>query len=79
MQLREKMLTRNDRSCPLRSDCRRESDRNFFGSLFEKNWEVLVIKTNERTGKADWMTLCCEAAEAVFPEEWHKRPVLACC
>lgn len=78
MTLREKMLTRSDRTCPLRSDCRQESDRRFFSSLFEKQWEVLVIKTNERTGKPDWLTLCCEAAEALFPGEHRRRTASAC-
>ncbi len=63
MKLAEKMFSRSDMRCPLRSDCREESDRRYFGSLFERDWEVFVIKQDRRTGTHNWFTLCCETAK----------------
>ena len=63
MTLAEKMFTRSDPQCLLRSNCREESDRRYFGSLFERDWEVFVIKKDSRTGTHNWFTLCCESAK----------------
>jgi hypothetical protein len=62
MGLAEKMFSRSSTSCPLRSDCVRESNNRYFESLFEDDWEVFVIRRNSEAGKFDWFTLCCEAA-----------------
>ena len=64
MGLAEKMFSRATTTCPLRSDCRQESDRKYFESLFDEDWEVFVIKRDDKKGKFDWFTLCCEEANA---------------
>lgn len=51
--------------CPIRSDCRREADKKFFTGLFDKEWEVFVIRHDEVAKKYDWFTLCCDAAEPI--------------
>jgi hypothetical protein len=33
-------------------------------SLFERDWEVFVIKHDEDTGKFKWFTECCERLAA---------------
>ena len=60
MGLAEKMFSRSSTTCPLRSDCKRESNKRFFASLFETDWEVFVIKRDNENDKFDWFTLCCE-------------------
>ena len=62
MHLAEKMFGRSTVACPLRSDCKKESDRKFADSLFAEDWEVFVIKRNDADGSFRWFTLCCEAA-----------------
>ena len=63
MHLAEKMFSRSTKSCPIRSDCKNESDRRFVDKLFERDWEVFVIKRNDDEGRFDWFTLCCEEAD----------------
>ena len=63
MGLAEKMFSRPSMACPLRSDCKRESNQRYFASLFETDWEVFVIKRDNDSGKFDWFTLCCEEAK----------------
>jgi hypothetical protein len=67
MDLRDKTFTK-ETTCELRSPCREESDRQYFGNLFERDWEVFVIKHDESRGKHTWFTLCCEAANALTNE-----------
>jgi hypothetical protein len=62
MGLAEKMFSRSSTACPLRSDCKNESNKRYFASLFEKDWEVFVIKRDNGNDKFDWFTLCCEEA-----------------
>jgi hypothetical protein len=62
MHLAEKMFSRSKMSCPVRSDCKKESDRRFFDNLFDDDWEVFVIKRNNAEDNFRWFTLCCEAA-----------------
>jgi len=62
MHLAEKMFSRCKTSCPVRSDCKKESDRRYFDKLFDEDWEVFVIKRNNDEGNFHWFTLCCEAA-----------------
>ena len=78
MNLAKKMFTRETKSCPMRSDCKKESDKRYFGSLFETDWEVFVVKRNSEKGLFDWFTLCCEDAR---PEIDDKRNNFAatCC
>ena len=57
MNLAEKMFTRGAKSCPIRSDCKRESDRRYFASLFQSDWEVFVVKRNNEKGLFEWFTL----------------------
>ena len=64
MELRDKTLTKQ-KGCELRSLCREESDRQFFGDLFARDWEVFVIKHDKASGKHTWFTLCCEVADAL--------------
>jgi hypothetical protein len=63
MGLAEKMFSRTT-TCPLRSDCHRDSTNRYFKSLFENDWEVFVIQRDNEAGKFDWFTLCCEAARS---------------
>ena len=62
MALADKMFTRATRTCPVRSDCRKESNRKYFDSLFDSDWEVLVVRHDDEKNKFEWFTLCCEAA-----------------
>ena len=75
VELRQKFI---DVSCPVRSACRAESDRKFFGRLFDSDWEVFVIKKDERTGKFGWTVLCCDAAPVNIGNE-SKYQSAACC
>ena len=60
MGLGEKMFSRSTSICPLRSDCAQKTNRAYFHSLFERDWEVFVIKRDEKKDGFDWFTLCCE-------------------
>lgn len=62
MHLAEKMFGRSTKQCPIRSDCKNESDRKFVDNLFAEDWEVFVIKHDDDRGSFRWFTLCCEAA-----------------
>ena len=62
MGLSEKMFSRSNTRCPLRSMCRKESDGKYFDTLFDGDWEVFVIRRDDEKGKFDWFTLCCEGA-----------------
>jgi hypothetical protein len=62
MALADKMFSRETRTCPVRSDCRRESNKRYFDSLFDRDWDVFVVKRDNEKNKFDWFTLCCEAA-----------------
>jgi hypothetical protein len=64
MGLAEKMFSRATTTCPLRSDCHKDSNKRYFKSLFEDDWEVFVIRRDNERGKFDWFTLCCEAAQS---------------
>ena len=78
MGLAEKMFSRPTMTCPLRSDCRKESDKKYFESLLDRSWEVFVIKRDDEKGKFDWFTLCCETERATK----NDRPNIfsaACC
>ncbi len=68
MTLSEKMFTRTEKGCELRSPCREASDRQYIGDLFARDWEVFVIKHDETRGKHTWFTLCCEAADALMAQ-----------
>ena len=62
MNLAEKMFSRSKLICPLRSDCKKRSDRRYFDSLFDHDWEVFVIRRDDKEGNFNWFTQCCEAA-----------------
>jgi hypothetical protein len=62
MDLSQKMFSRENATCPVRSDCKKESDRKYFDTLFDDDWEVLVIKRDNIRQTFDWFTLCCESA-----------------
>lgn len=64
MNLSEKMFSPSIRTCPLRSDCSKSSSSAYFQSLFEKDWEVFVIRRDNEKHEFDWFTLCCEAADS---------------
>ena len=55
------------KACDLRSDCWREADGQFFGALFEREWEVFVIREDPATGGFKGQTICCDAALPVMP------------
>ena len=63
MGLSDKMFCKGNLGCPPRSDCGRPSNRAYFTTLFEKEWEVFVIKRDKTNDRFDWYTLCCDAAE----------------
>ena len=63
MGLAEKMFSRSNTKCPLRSDCTEKSNRVFFDKLFDNDWEVFVIKRDDEGNKFDWFTICCESAD----------------
>jgi hypothetical protein len=62
MDLAEQKRGSTNGQCPLRSDCREEADKAFFTGLFEKEWEVFVIRRNDETNVYESFTLCCDAA-----------------
>ena len=62
MGLAEKMFSRSSKTCAIRSDCKNESDKRYFKELFDSEWEVFVIRRNDRTGNLEWFTRCCESA-----------------
>jgi hypothetical protein len=62
MHLAEKMFSRPSKVCPLQSSCGRSSNKAYFDSLFDDDWEVFVIKRDREAEKFDWFTLCCEQA-----------------
>ena len=64
MSLSEKMFARSSKTCPVRSDCKKQSDKKYFDSLFDDDWEVFVIERDDERGKFDWFTQCCEAISA---------------
>ena len=72
MGLGEKMFCRSNTTCPLRSECGKESDRKYFDTLFDRDWEVFVIRRDEEKGKFDWFTLCCETGQ-------HEQNALYAC
>lgn len=65
-------------ACYLRSMCKTNADREFFGSMFEREWEVFVIKRDPITGKLKGETVCCEAAPVGMRYE-SKFDAAACC
>ena len=78
MVLADKMFSRERKTCPLRSDCRRESNRKYFDSLFDHDWEVFVVKRDNDQGKFDWFTLCCEAASTIINDKRNHCATATC-
>jgi len=66
MELVEKMSCRTDGKCRELTDCCGDVDRHYGESLFDKDWEVFVIKRNDESGRFDWFTLCCESESKAF-------------
>ena len=61
MELADKMFTRSSTTPPHRSSCSGKPDRKYVESLFDHDdWEVFVIKHDEKKGQFDYFTLCCE-------------------
>ena len=77
MGLAEKMFSRSTKSCPLRSDCRSESNKKYFESLFDDEWEVFVIKRDAEKGGFDWFTLCCDAAQLTTNDQRNIVPAVS--
>lgn len=59
MGFRDKFIQKD---CHLRSACRKDADRRAFKSLFEREWEVFVVKRDPSTGGYKGETVCCEEA-----------------
>lgn len=59
MSFREKFISAK---CYLRSLCTPERDAAASKSLFERDWDVFVVKHDPATGKYRSQTLCCDAA-----------------
>lgn len=53
--------------------CRREVKARAGESLFERDWEVLVIKRDPASGEYSTTTLCCESSR-----ELEALAVLCC-
>lgn len=64
MMLKEKMFSKGSTVCPVRSTCRENSDGQYFRTLFERDWEVFVIKRDQTSGGHKWFTQCCEMLRA---------------
>ena len=77
MGLAEKMFSRSTKTCPLRSDCRSDSNKKFFGSLFDDEWEVFVIKRDVENGGFDWFTLCCDAAQETMNDQRNNAAAIS--
>lgn len=45
--------TRREKTCPIRSECRAQSDQKFFKQLFANDWDELVITVNGQTGELE--------------------------
>lgn len=65
-------------ACYIRSACRENSDREYFKSMFDSDWEVFVIKRDPTTGKFKGETLCCDYAAASGGYEYQSIAA-ACC
>ena len=78
MALADKTFSRGPKTCPVRSDCRRESNRKYFDSLFDQDWEVFVVKLDDDQGKFDWFTLCCETASAITHDKRNDCATAPC-
>lgn len=63
MKLIDKMFKRPTPPPPLRSIDREVSDREYFDSLFREQWEVFVIKRDDRSGQFRWFTLPSEDSQ----------------
>lgn len=50
------------KTCYLRSACREDADRKALKSLFEREWEVFVVKPDLVNGGFKGETVCCEEA-----------------
>lgn len=74
MNFRDKFVMTN---CHLRSACRGDADRKAIKSLFDREWEVFVVKRDPATGKYRGHTLCCETASV--PTNYGRSSETACC
>ena len=78
MALGDKMFSRETKICPLRGDCRRESNRKYFDSLFDADWEVFVVKRDNDRETFDWFTLCCETASLITNDKRNDCAATSC-
>ena len=78
MTLSDKIFGRPTKACDPRSDCQAASDRECIGSLFERDWEVFVIKRDPASSKFSWFTACCEA-DGIAIDAHTKLTSAACC
>jgi hypothetical protein len=60
MELLGKMFCCTAIPCRKPSEGGSASDRRHQEWLFDKDWEVFVIRRDPESGKFDWFTLCCE-------------------
>lgn len=74
-KLKRKMAKIN---CHLRSVCKAQADNLYYSKLFDREWEVFVVKKNKATGNLGWSTLCCELALSGI-ENVNKSASAACC
>jgi hypothetical protein len=78
MNLAAKRFARGTKSCPMRSDCKTESDRRYFNSLFAIDWEVFVIRRTDEKDNFEWFTLCCEAGRMEANGDRDHRAATRC-
>ncbi len=62
MSLSNKMFDRSMRRSPVSRERRGSPESRHVDGLFDKDWEVFVIKRDHENGKYDWFTMCCELA-----------------
>jgi hypothetical protein len=64
MDLADKMFSRGNIRCPLRSECTQQWNEKYYEALFKRDWSVFVIKHDSKTNTYDWFTQCCEDPKA---------------
>ena len=77
MGLAEKMFSRSNQTCPLRSECTKQRNNRYYDSLFDDDWRYFVVKRDEETGEYDWFTRCCETLDAKYAKP--KNLSTTCC
>lgn len=62
MGANDKINEKFKRGCRLEKVCELEGETDLGGDLFSRDWEVFVIKRDERSGKLVGRLACCALA-----------------